>query len=253
MKAIAIVGFKKSGKTTLAIAIAKALKDKNYKVAVIKHSGKPIPRKESDTEKFLKEVERVALITPDSTEIIFNTSWDLKKVIPLLSADFLVIEGFKSLKYFPKIICLREESERESLSDGLELFSAGMDVSLKEKKVVDYLITEEDDLEIMVEEIEKKGFLLPEENCGKCGYGDCYGLARAIVKGEETIKKCSVLQDFISININGKDVFINHFMSRLYQSLIYGMLIPLKDIDPLDGAKIEIKAKLTSFDKAKKP
>ena len=249
MKAIAIVGFKNSGKTTLAIAIAKALKNKNYKVAVIKHSGKPIPREESDTGKFLKEIEKVVLITPESTEIMFNTSWDLKKIIPLLSADFLVIEGFKNLKYFPKIICLREESDKESLSDGLELFSVGIDVSLKVNKVVDYLITEENDLEIMVEEIERKSFLLPEENCGKCGYGDCYGLARAIVKGQETIEKCSVLQDFISIKINGRDVFLNHFMSKLYQSLIYGMLIPLKDIDPLDGAKIEIKANLTRYNK----
>ncbi|MDD3631554.1 MAG: molybdopterin-guanine dinucleotide biosynthesis protein B [Atribacterota bacterium] len=253
MKAIAIVGFKKSGKTTLAIAIAKALKNKNYKVAVIKHSSKPIPREDSDTEKFLKEVEKVALITPERTEIMFDTGWDLKRVVPLLSADFLVIEGFKSLKYFPKIICLREEGDKESLSDGLELFSAGTDVSLKEKKIIDYLITEKNDLETMVEEIEKKSFLLPEENCGKCGYGDCYGLARAIVKGQETIEKCSVLQDFISIKINGKDVFINHFMSRLYQSLVYGMLVPLKDIDPLDGAKIEIKANLMRYNKQQRP
>ncbi len=253
MKAIGVVGFKKSGKTTLALAIAKALKNKNYEVAVIKHSDKPVHHEQSDTDKFLKEIEKVALITPESTEIMFNTSRNLKKIIPLLSADFLVIEGFKSLEYFPKIICLREESEKELLSDGLELFSAGLDVSLKEKKVVDYLITDETDLNTMVEEVEKKSFLLPEENCGKCGYGDCYGLARAIVKGQETIEKCSVLQDFISIKINGKDVFINHFMSRLYQSLVYGMLIPLKDIDPLDGAKIEIKANLTRYNKQQKP
>ncbi len=249
MKAIGIVGFKKSGKTTLAVAIAKALKNKKYKVAVIKHSDKPIFREESDTEKFLKEVEKVALFTPESTEIMFNTSWDLKKIVPLLSTDFLVIEGFKSLKYFPKIICLREESERESLSDGLELFSAGMDVSLKEKKIVDYLITEENDLKTMVEEIEQKSFLLPEENCGKCGYGNCYCLAQAIVKGQESAERCSVLQNFISIKINEKDVFLNHFMSRLYQSLIRGMLTPLKDIDCLDEARIEIIADLTKYNK----
>mgnify|MGYP000846391695 CR=1 FL=1 len=249
MKAIGIVGFKKSGKTTLALKIARALTNKNYRVAVIKHSSQSVCKEESDTNRFLKEVEQVALLTPDSAEILFNSKQDLKKIVSLLSADFLVIEGFKSLKHYPKIICLREESEKELLSDGLELFSVGMDISLKEKNVIDYLITDENDLKTMAEEIERKSFLLPDENCGKCGYGDCYSLAQAIVKGEETKESCSYLHDFFSLKINGKEVSLNQFMSKLYQSLIYGMLAPLKDIDPLEESEIEIKANLSGYNK----
>lgn len=245
MKAIGIVGFKKSGKTTLALKIAKGLNDKNYRVAVIKHSSTEVQHRLSDTDKFLKEIGKVVLITPESTEIMLNEQWDLNQIVPLLSADFLIIEGFKNLKYFPKIYCLKEEKEKALLDDGLGLFTASMDSSLKEKGVVDYLITEEKDLSEMAAQIEEKGFFLPDANCAKCGYENCYGLARAIVKGEESAQKCTYAQEYISVKINGKAVSLNLFMAKLYQSLLYGMLAPLKNIDPLEKAVIEIKADMT--------
>jgi molybdopterin-guanine dinucleotide biosynthesis protein B len=244
MKAIGIVGFKNSGKTTLAIALARALKNKNYRVVVIKHSSKTVHHEQSDTGKLLKEVGKAVLITPESTEIIMSGKWDLTKIVPLLSADFLIIEGFKSLKYFPKILCLKEEKEKELLADGLELFTAGIEVTLKEKKIVNFLINEEKDLKKMVECIEEKGFLLADANCEKCGYKSCYGLAKAIIKGQESIQKCSYTQDYVSLKVNGKGIPLNQFMSKLYQSLIYGMLAPLKDIDSLEQAEIEIKANI---------
>ena len=246
MKAIGIVGFKKSGKTTLALKVARALTAKNYRVAVIKHSGKPVPQKLSDTDKFFREVGKVAFITPESTKIMLSEQWDLNQIASLLSADFLIIEGFKSLKYFPKVYCLKDEKEKALLEDGLGLFTASTDPSLKEKGIADYVINEEKDLVEMVAQIEEKGFFLPEVNCAKCGYESCYGLAQAIVKGEESVQKCTYAQEYISIKINGKAVSLNLFMAKLYQSLISGMLAPLKNIDPIDEAVIEIKVDMAS-------
>ncbi len=245
MKAIGIVGFKKSGKTTLAVALARALIKKNYQVVVIKHSGEPIHHKENDTGKFLQEVEKVVLITPLSTEIIMKGEKDLAEVVALLTADFLIIEGWKSLKYLPKVLCLKEEKEKELLTDGLELFTVGRDISLKEKRIVDYSISEEEDLKEIVEKIEEKSFLLPDANCRKCGYDSCYDLARAIVNGKELVQKCSYTHDSLSIKVNGREVPLNKFMSKLYQSIIYGMLAPLKEIDSLHKAKVEIRANLS--------
>jgi molybdopterin-guanine dinucleotide biosynthesis protein B len=249
MKAIGIVGFKKSGKTTLVTAIARELSNKHYQVAVIKHSNEPLNHGKTDTGKFMLEVPEVALITPTHTEIIWKGSRDLKQVLPLLSADFLIVEGFKSLKYFPKVLCLRDDSEKDLLADGLELFTCGMDASWKERKVIDYLIGEEKDIKEMAMIIEQKSFLLPDANCGKCGYENCYNLAQAILEGKESIQKCSYNQEHISVKVNGKKVELNQFMEKLYQSILVGMLAPLKDIDSLDGAEIEIKSKLTDSDK----
>jgi len=241
MKVIGIVGFKKSGKTRLAITIAELLKKRNNRVAVIKHSSKPVDHGDTDTGKLLKVIPQVAIITPEHSEIILEGHLDLKQIIPYFSADILIVEGFKSLKYFPKIICLRKEAEKKELSDGLALFTAGMDVSLKEKKVIDYLIGDAKDVEKMAEQIEKRGFMLPDINCGQCGYQDCYALGQAIVGGTESETQCIYFKNNISIHVNGKRVFLNPFMSKLYQNMIHGMLSPLKDIDSLENAQIEIK------------
>lgn len=245
MKAIGLVGFKKSGKTTLALRIARKLVEKKYKVAIVKHSDKSSFYEENDTDKFLKVVEKVIFITPDSTQIMISRKCDLKEILPLLNVDFLMIEGFKSLKYFPKILCIKNEEDKMLSNDGLSLFTVGLDSSLKKRGIVDYLVDEEEDLQEMITTIEKKAFILPDENCGKCGYQNCYELAQALVKGLENIEKCSYKHDVLSIKINGKEVLLNQFMSKLYLSLIHGMLDPLKGIDPLPNALVEIKANLS--------
>jgi len=241
MKVIGIIGFKKSGKTTLTMSIARLLMDRGHSVAIVKHSSEPIDHQNTDTGQFMKEIDQVALVTPENSEIILKGNQNLKEIMSYFLADFLIIEGFKNLKYFPKIVCLKKEDEKIVLDDGLILFTAGIDASLKEKKVVDYMISEEKDLEEMVSQVEKRAFMLPDMNCGQCGYGDCYGLAKAIVKGSEVQQKCAYSQDSISIHINKKKVYLNYFMSQLYQNMIYGMFSPLKDIDSLDNAKIEIE------------
>ena len=241
MKVIGIVGFKKSGKTTLTMSIARSLMDRGYRVAVVKHSSEPVDHRNTDTGQFMDEINWVALITPENSEIIHKGKHNLKEIMSYFLGDFLIVEGFKDLKYFPKIVCLKKADEKKVLDDGLALFTAGIDASLKEKKVVNYLVSEENDLEEMVSQVEKRAFILPDMNCGKCGYGNCYGLAQAIVKGSEVQQKCVYSQDIISIHINKKRVYLNSFMSQLYQNMIYGMFSPLKDISSLENAKIEIE------------
>jgi len=243
MKVIGIVGYKKSGKTSLALSIAGLLRDRGYNAGVIKHSNDSINHGKTDTGQFMKKVSQVALITPKNSEIIFNGVYSLKEIISYFSTDFLIIEGFKGAKYFPKILCLRSEDERKELDDGLFLFTAGIDISLKEKNIVNFLISKRKDLEKMVEQVIEKAFLLPDMNCGKCGYTNCYGLARAIVKGVATQEKCVYLKNFVTIKFNGKNIYLNDFMSKLYQNMIFGMLSPLKDIDSLANAHVEIKLK----------
>src|SRR6056297_3275595 len=162
MKVIGIAGFKKSGKTTLTMSIARSLMDRGHRVAVVKHSSEPVEHKNTDTGQFIKEIDRVALITPENSEIILKGNHNLKEIMSYFLVDFLIVEGFKNLKYFPKILCLKEEDKKNALDDGLVLFTAGIDVSLKEKKIVNYLISEENDLEEMVSQVEKRAFMLPD-------------------------------------------------------------------------------------------
>ncbi len=241
MKVIGIIGFKKSGKTTLTISIARELMHRGYQVAVIKHSVESIDHGNTDSGQFMKEVPQVAIITPENTEIILKGTHVLKDIMAYFSADFLIVEGFKQEKYFPKIACLRQEEEKKELDDGLVLFNAGLDASLKKNKTVDLLITVQEDIARMVDDIEKRGFLLPDMNCGDCGYENCFGLARAIVKGKASVEKCVYSSSLLTVQVNKKKVYLNSFMSKLYQNMIIGMFSPLKGISSLDNAHIEIR------------
>jgi molybdopterin-guanine dinucleotide biosynthesis adapter protein len=241
MKTIGVIGFKKSGKTTLTKSIAKSLIDRGYSVAVIKHSNKPVDHGNTDTGQFTKAVSQVALITPENTEIILQGDHNLSEIMSYINADYLLVEGFKNIKYFPKILCLKKEDNRQILDDGLVLFTVGLETSLKEQENVDYLLSEKKDLEEIVKQVENRAFMLPNMNCGKCGYGNCYNLAQAIVKGMDSQKKCVYFKNLISININKKRIYLNPFMSKLYQNMLYGMFSPLKDIGSLQNAKIEIE------------
>lgn len=243
MKAIGIIGYKKSGKTTLVVSLAKALQKKGYRIAMIKHTSEPLDHGHSDSGRFMEISSQVAVISPENTSIILREN-NLKKIYSFFSVDFILIEGFKKAKNYPKIVCLRNKEEENELSDGLILFKASMDHSLKENRVVDYSITNHQDIEEMANQIETRGFLLPDVNCGDCGYQNCYGLAQAIVKGLASDKDCIYSQKDIKITVNKKEVFLNSFLSKLYKDIIYGMLSPLKDVKSLDQVKIEIDFQL---------
>ncbi|MDD4362655.1 MAG: molybdopterin-guanine dinucleotide biosynthesis protein B [Atribacterota bacterium] len=239
--AVGIVGYKKSGKTTLTLLLAKKLQQKGYSVSIIKHSSKSTNNDNTDTGKFADIVPEVVLVTPENINIIIKEKRKLKDIINSMTTDYVLIEGFKKLKFYPKIACLREEDHMNELDDGLLLCSASMDDSLVKNKTADYSILNEEDLEKIVDEVENKSFILPEINCGKCGYKNCYELAKAIIKENETQKKCVFYNSDISISINGKNIPFNPFMSELYKNMIYSMFSPLKEIDILENAHIEIK------------
>jgi len=85
-----------------------------------------------------------------------------------------------------------------------------------------------------------KSFKLPNLNCGGCGYKDCYGLAREIVKGNKTLKDCSSLESSTLVKVDGKIVPMNPFIAKIIKNTITGLLSPLKGFVKGD---IEIKIK----------
>ena len=63
MRVIGIIGYKKSGKTTLTIKLSDELTKRGYKVAVVKHVNKDLDLANSDTSKYKEGLTQVAAIT----------------------------------------------------------------------------------------------------------------------------------------------------------------------------------------------
>jgi len=223
VKAVGIVGYKKSGKTALVSRLSQELSRMGHSVAILKHVSGDIDFPDTDTSRFRSYVPFVSAISSRESEIILKGKKTVEDILKYCDYDIVLVEGFKGEKTFPKVVCIRNEGERRELFDGLELFSA----SFKES-ISDFTIGNDDHVKEMAALILERSFKLPNLNCGHCGYESCYELAREIVGGKETIDKCVSLNPPISIRIDGTMFPLNPFTSNLLKNTILTMLSSLK-------------------------
>jgi len=240
MRVIGITGYKKSGKTTLTLKLSNELTKRGYKVAVVKHINEDLDLVNSDTSKYKEGLCQVAAITPKESVLFLKNKKNLEEIIKYFKADIILVEGLKKEKTFPKIVCLREESEKAELFDGLQLCTAGFVSKEVNEKLCDFDILNDEDIKKIAEMAINKSFKLPNLNCGECGYQDCYGLAREIVKGNKTLDDCLSLEPSTLVKVDGRIISMNPFISKLVKNTIIGLLSSLKGFIKGD---VEIKIK----------
>jgi len=158
MRVIGIIGYKKSGKTTLTLKLSDELTKRGYKVAVVKHVNQDLDLANSDTSKYKECLTQVAAITPKESVIFLKNKKNLEEIIKYFEADIALIEGFKKEKTFPKIVCLREESEKAELFDGLQLCTAGFISKEVNPKLYDFNILNDKDIKKIAEIAINKSF-----------------------------------------------------------------------------------------------
>ncbi len=128
MKGVQIVGKKGSGKSTVALIIGKILKEKKIKSIYIKHSHHKLNLPEKDL-KFLNFYSKV-LVLSDETSVEYKKDYNLSEIDFL--DYFVVLEGFKEKKFFPKILCYKDEKEKEEEADFyLDINEKGLDKKLE--------------------------------------------------------------------------------------------------------------------------
>jgi len=72
MKAVAFVGFKKSGKTTTVEAVAKVLKERGYRVAIAKSMHSNFDKENSDTWRFSRVADSVIVRANDTDALRYS-------------------------------------------------------------------------------------------------------------------------------------------------------------------------------------
>ena len=223
MKAVGVIGYKKSGKTTLVIRLSQELSKMGYRVGILKHASGDIDFPSSDTSKFRAHAAFVSAISSKESEIILKGRKRIEDILTYVDCDIVLIEGFKKEKTFPKIVCIRNKGEESELFDGLQLFTASFN-----KDISDFAIENDDHIKKMAALVSEKSFKLPNLNCGHCGYESCYGLAMEIVKGKKSTANCVSLNPPISVKVDGVEFPLNPFMSNLYKNSFLAMLSSLK-------------------------
>lgn len=157
MKAIGIIGYHKSGKTTLGVKLCKELTDKGLRVGVVKHVSCELQFADADSSRYKAFASVVAASSAAEAEIIVKGEKSLKDMLRYCGdCDFVLVEGFKKESLFPKIVCLRDKQETKELFDGLELFTASFN-----EGVADYLISDDDHVRQMAGLAQEKAVHVP--------------------------------------------------------------------------------------------
>lgn len=241
MKVVGIIGYKDSGKTTLAHALARELTGRGHEVAVIKHSPHHLDLPGKNTAALGEAVSQVGFISPQESAVFWKKSLSLEDIIPYLEADIVLVEGFEKEKTYPKIVCLRGEpddadrDQSEDLFDGLAICAVGSADQMGEVAVP---LFGRDEVGMIADLVEEKAFKLPNLDCGGCGRETCYDLAREIVAGSGSVEDCVSLQPATEVRVDGQPMPMNPFISGIVRSTIFGMLSPLKGFKK---GKIEIR------------
>ncbi|WP_297497704.1 molybdopterin-guanine dinucleotide biosynthesis protein MobB [Thermococcus sp.] len=239
MRAVAFVGFKKSGKTTTVEAVAKVLKERGYRVAVAKSMHSTFDREGSDTWRLSRVADSV-LVRADDTDALLFKAKDVNALFSMVSADFLLLEGFKSIKHVPKVICAKTEKDVRELNDGLAIAVSGV-IAGNGAGEVDGLpvVDATREPEKLADLVEKRAFMLPNIDCGLCGF-NCAEMARLIVAGEKTLRDCVVLSSKpkVTVKIDGQVLPMKDWVQELVEKTVKGMLSAMKGYR--EGKRIEI-------------
>jgi molybdopterin-guanine dinucleotide biosynthesis protein B len=114
--AVAFTGPSNSGKTTLIVKLSNFLKDKGYKVCIIKHDPKDkaiFDKEGKDSYKFSQTGADVAVVSPKKTTILKKSTSSIDNIIDTFDDfDYLLVEGLKTLP-LPRIAIFRNLLNKE--------------------------------------------------------------------------------------------------------------------------------------------
>jgi len=124
MLIVAVVGSKKSGKTTAVETLVRGLTKRGYKVATVKHipeAGFTIDTQGKDTWRHAKAGAHIVLsVAPNALTVIRKvdtTKYNLEQIVTKCEddAEIIILEGFKKLvgqdSTVPKIVAVKKTNE----------------------------------------------------------------------------------------------------------------------------------------------
>lgn len=248
MKALGIIGYHHTGKTTLVTALVKALRDRGFTVSTIKDIHNQEYRADQAGTNTWKHAQAGAQSVfaqgLHDAALLFPEPLKLQDILKLQKTDYLIIEGMKDAAV-PKIVCAESEEQLAELVDDTVIGISGIisnhSVSYKNLKV--YCLSQ--DMDVLIQDVMAKSFtVLPHpdpECCSACGT-DCYTLARDIVQGRRSREDCVYDgQNKTCLKVGGQEIAIVPFVQQLLSDLVLGFVKNLKDTDPDGDIQLTIK------------
>jgi molybdopterin-guanine dinucleotide biosynthesis protein B len=241
-KAVAVVGYKDSGKTQVVEALFRELTSRGFNVGTLKHTAEnmPLDTPGKDTHRHREAGSKASAIIHENGAALFIDGYmTINEAIAKLGAlDYVVIEGFKTLTTVARVIVPKVTEHVEELSNGLEM--AVVDLLKGELPIASTPIIPLDRINELTDIVEKSAFpILAGLNCHGCGYENCHELGRAILRREAEAERCvAYTPDFI-LKVNDEDIPLGPFVQDVTRNIILGLVKSYKGVR--NPRKIEIK------------
>jgi len=234
MKVVGAIGFSKAGKTSVVEDLIRFLREKGYRVHTAKHAVHEI-NPDKDTERhFAMGAEKVVGVDP-KLFCILQAKGDLWR--ELMGCDYAVLEGFKQMKGFLKVLIAQKEEDLKLIDDYTFLVTGNEELKTKAEQSGAVFIK---DNEKLYARIEANAFRrLPETNCKKCGRQRCSQFARDVFEGRAKDHECVYLTDKVALEVDGKAMTLSPFVQDVIDKTVRGMVGTLKN-----GQGKEIKLEL---------
>ena len=220
MKILGVAGTKNTGKTTLITLIVRELVNRGYHVGTIKHTHHEFDLNGKDTWKHRDAGAELVVGAGESMFFWTKNNCNLEKILKILTnlknLDYIIIEGFK-LSNYPKISTTKFKDDFTITN--VNVFEMNQDAIIS-----------------LVDLIEERTFgLIPNSDCGKCGYDSCLDMSKAIIKGKVSEDSCKMKKlDEVQLYIGDKMIPLNPFVQNFIKETIKGMVSTLK----IDGENI---------------
>lgn len=244
-KAVAVVGFKNSGKTRVVTALTAELTKRGYEVGTIKHTADDValdtPGKDTSRHREAGSTS-TAILQENQTAIFLDQRLTLQQAAAKLGTlDYLVVEGFKTLNTHARILVPRDNFELDQLRNDLEIAIVNLPESKfhKDTEIPQLDIAQ---IEELADIVENKAFpLLPGIDCHSCGYPDCNIMGAALIAHEADISQCVGYNSTFNLTVNGTNVPLGDFTRNALQNVILGFIKTLKGGDGAKKVELEFE------------
>ena len=244
-KAVAVTGFKNSGKTRVVETLTAELTKRGYKVGSLKHTADDItldtPGKDTSRHRAAGSTA-TAILQENTTAIFIDQHLTLQQAVEKLGPlDYLVIEGFKTKDTHARIIVPRENMELEQLKNGLEIAVVNVPES-KFNAPTEVPVYTIDQASMLADLVEAKAFpMLPGLDCHSCGYPDCKTMGKVLLSGESEISQCIGYKGGFSLKVNGSDIPLGGFTRKALQNTLLGFIKTLKGCEDPKTIQLEFE------------
>ncbi len=235
MKVFSIKGCSLSELDLVVEKVAGQLSDRGHSVGVFKEVSEVEKTGDLQPEPKYHFAELTIKRGPGDTVIRVSKRLSLDEALSFYNQDYLIVVGDIKVNA-PKIVCVSDFTKITAKpNDGILAYCA---YQPDEKNFNGVPVFDcRDEICFLSDLIQEKVFeKLPDissEGCGRCGKS-CTEMAADIVNGNSSRSDCVSSRDRVKIIINGKELSLVPFVEDIVESVVKGLLSPLKGYEEGD-------------------